>query len=106
EAIEEIRSIDPLIHGSIVKDKKTMKQSNNETMKIIAVEQHKNSIPYQKANYSLPLALVFGNETYGVTEETLKLADFIVEIPMYGINKSLNVIVSAAIVSYWVINPF
>ena len=104
EVIEELRNIDPLIHGSIVKDKKTMKQSNSETMKIIAVEQTKTAIPYQKANYSLPLALILGNESYGVTEETLKLADKIVEIPMWGINKSLNVIISAAIVSYWVVN--
>jgi len=47
------------------------------------------------------VALIVGNETSGVTEETLKFADQIVEIPMWGINKSLNVIVSAAIVSYW-----
>ena len=26
------------------------------------------------------------------------------KIPMWGINKSLNIIVSAAIVSYWVMN--
>jgi len=69
---------------------------------VIAVEQHKTSIPYTKADYISPVALILGNETYGVTSETLKLADTIVEIPMFGINKSLNVIVSAAIVSYWV----
>ena len=78
-----------------------MEQFNNETM-IVAVEQHVKAIPYTKASYSLPLALVFGNESYGVTPETLKKVDQIVEIPMFGINKSLNVIVSAAIVSYWV----
>ena len=72
--------------------------------KIIAVEQAKNSISYSKADYSTPVALILGNETYGVTEKTLKLADQIVEIPMWGINKSLNVIVSAAIVSYWAVN--
>jgi len=71
-------------------------------IKIIAVEQASNSIPYTQADYSTPVALILGNETYGVTEDTLKLADQIVEIPMWGINKSLNVIVSAAIVSYWV----
>lgn len=71
-------------------------------IKIIAVEQAKNSIPYQKADCTAPVALILGNETYGVTEETLKLADQIAEIPMWGINKSLNVIVSAAIVSYFV----
>lgn len=69
-------------------------------VKIIAVEQANNSVPYTKADYSSSVALILGNETYGVTPETLKLVDKIVEIPMWGINKSLNVIVSAAIVSY------
>lgn len=82
--------------------KEAIQQFSNIT--IIAVEQNKKAIPYNQANYSLPLALIFGNETYGVLPETLKLVDQIVEIPMWGINKSLNVIVSAAIVSYWAIN--
>lgn len=73
-------------------------------IQIIAVEQAKNSIPYQKADYASPIALILGNETYGITEETLKLCDQIVEIPMWGINKSLNVIVSAAIVSYSIVS--
>jgi len=79
-----------------------IKSNSNNKIKIIAVEQAKNSVPYQTADYSGPVALILGNETYGVTEETLKLADQIVEIPMFGVNKSLNVIVSAAIVSYFV----
>lgn len=68
----------------------------------MAVEQSDKAVEYTKADYSLPLALVLGNETSGITAETLDLVDQIVEIPMWGINKSLNVIVSAAIVSYWV----
>ncbi len=70
---------------------------------VIAVEQAPNSIPYSKFSYSYPLALIFGNESYGVLLETLKMVDAIVEIPMFGVNKSLNVIVSAAIVSYWIV---
>lgn len=70
---------------------------------IIAIEQSKKSVPYTKAEYKLPLALVVGNETSGITKETLKLCDQIVEIPMHGINKSLNVIVSAAIVGYHIL---
>jgi len=70
---------------------------------IVAVEQDKRAVAYTKVKYKLPLALILGNETYGVKKETLKLADQIVEIPMWGINKSLNVIVSAAIVSYWAV---
>lgn len=73
---------------------------------VIAVEQHQNSILYTKADYSFPIALIFGNESYGIRKETLKLAHQIVEIPMFGINKSLNVIVAASIVSYHIIMKF
>lgn len=77
---------------------------NKQGIQIVAVEQDEKSIPYTEINYSFPFALVFGNETYGVTKETLRLVDQIAEIPMWGINKSLNVIVSAAIVSYWALH--
>ncbi len=76
----------------------------SEKLKVIAVEQHKSAKSYTAGVYSFPLALIFGNETSGVLPETLKLCDQIVEIPMWGINKSLNVIVSAAIVSYWIVS--
>lgn len=72
-------------------------------VQVIAVEQHKTSTDYRKINYTFPVALILGNETTGIKEETLKLATHIAEIPMWGINKSLNVIVSAAIVSYHVV---
>lgn len=77
--------------------------TSNFSPQIIAVEQHPRAINYTTAVYRLPLTLIFGNETSGITEETLRLADQIVEIPMFGINKSLNVIVSAAIVSYHIV---
>ena len=86
--------------------KETALEAINELRKeqkdihIIAVEQSKSSIPYTEADYALPLSLLVGNETYGVLPETLKAVDQTVEIPMWGINKSLNVIVSAAIVGY------
>lgn len=69
-------------------------------VQVIAVEQDMKSVPYTEITYSAPVALVLGNETFGVKKETLELCDAIAEIPMWGINKSLNVIVSAAIVSY------
>ena len=72
-------------------------------VEFVAVEQARSAVDYRKASYSFPLALIFGNETTGVSEKTLALCDKIVEIPMWGINKSLNVIVSAAIVGYWAV---
>jgi tRNA G18 (ribose-2'-O)-methylase SpoU len=73
---------------------------------IIAVEQDERSVPYTRIQFTKPTALIVGNETYGVLPDTLKLADYIAEIPMWGINKSLNVIVSAAIVSYEIMRQY
>lgn len=75
-------------------------QEKNEKLKIYAVEQSEKSVPYTTVSYAYPFALLVGNETSGVIPSTLELVDTIVEIPMWGINKSLNVIVSAAIVAY------
>ena len=68
----------------------------------IAIEQGEGSVPHFKIPYEVgkPVAFVVGNETYGVTKEATAACDILAEIPMWGINKSLNVIVSAAIVTY------
>lgn len=71
-----------------------------KNLKIIAIEQHTKSIPLTEFTPEFPLAIVVGNETYGVSPEILKIADQIVELPMYGINKSLNVMVTCGIVLY------
>jgi len=72
----------------------------NEKLKIIAVEQDKRSKPFYEVRYEFPLAIVVGNETIGVSKEVLDMADAIVELPMWGVNKSLNVMVSCGIVLY------
>ncbi len=69
-------------------------------LKIIAIEQGEGSVPLEKMKVEFPVALVVGNETDGVSKEVLAMADQIVEIPMWGVNKSLNVMVSLAIVLY------
>ena len=72
-------------------------------IKIIAIEQGKGSIDFRNVDYRAPVAFVVGNETEGISKEALALCDQIVEIPMFGINKSLNVMVSLAIVLYKVL---
>ena len=69
-------------------------------LQVIAVEQDKRSKPFNTVKYEFPLAIVVGNETYGVSKEVLDTADLIVEMPMWGVNKSLNVMVSAGIILY------
>lgn len=72
-------------------------------IQIVAVEQDAKSILYDKFEYRMPIALVVGHESDGISKEVLKMADAIVELPMFGINKSLNVMVSLGIVLYEVI---
>lgn len=68
--------------------------------KVIAVEQDARSKPFNTVDYQFPIAIVVGNETSGVSREVLDGADMIVELPMWGINKSLNVMVSLGIILY------
>ena len=51
-------------------------------------------------DYKFLTALIVGHETEGVSKEVLEMADQIVEIPMWGVNKSLNVMVSLGIVLF------
>ena len=69
-------------------------------LKVVAVEQDEKSVRFDQVRYELPLAIVVGNETYGVSKDVLDMADAIVELPMRGVNKSLNVMVSCGIVLY------
>lgn len=69
-------------------------------IQIVAVEQDEKSIPYTEVDYKLPIALLVGNETAGTSKEVLEKCDQIAEIPMFGVNKSLNVIISLGIVAY------
>lgn len=78
---------------------KKLRATNGE-LRVIAVEQDARSISYDKVDYSFPIALVVGHETEGVSKEVLEMADQIVELPMWGVNISLNVMVSLGIVLY------
>lgn len=69
-------------------------------IRVIAIEQDKRSKPYTQINWSFPIVLVVGNESYGVSKEVLEMCDEIVELPMWGVNTSLNVVVSLGIVLY------
>ncbi|MBU1000788.1 hypothetical protein KKE78_05365 [Patescibacteria group bacterium] len=77
--------------------------AQNDRGMVVAIEQSTKSVQYDKFEYKLPVCLIVGNETYGVSKEALKMVDAIVEIPMFGVNISLNVMVSLGIVLYEVI---
>lgn len=72
---------------------------------IIAVEQTEGSVYLQDLNINneSKIALIFGNEVKGVSNEVINLTDFCIEIPQFGTKHSLNVSVSAGIVTWEVI---
>lgn len=75
-------------------------KSRVQNLQVVAVELDKRSVAYNEFEYQFPIALVVGHESTGVSEETLRMCDGIVELPMYGVNVSLNVMVSLGIVLY------
>ncbi len=92
-----------------------IKELKKHGVQIISVEQNPRSIPYTLLNSdsaklgllptrcTLPCAIVVGHETDGISKEVLELSDIIVELPMFGVNKSFNVWGSAAIIAYKVL---
>ena len=50
------------------------------------------------------IVLVLGEEVDGLNDELLGLADYLVEIPMYGCKESFNVSVAAGIALYGIMN--
>lgn len=99
--------------SKVIKASETVKSLKKQGVQIIAVEQSPRSIGYSLlANHQMassayrlqfPVAIVVGNETDGIDKEVLDLADVIVELPMFGVNKSFNVWGSCAVVAYKVL---
>jgi len=78
--------------------------AREEGYKIMAVEQAHNSHTLHETQYAnSKVALVFGNEVTGVSEEALMLADGCVEIPQWGSKHSLNISVSVGVVLWEIV---
>jgi len=88
--------------------KEAVNALRKKNYKIYAVEQVKNSTALDKFNHKKEeaLALVFGNEVYGVEQEVIDLCDGSIEIPQLGTKHSLNISVSAGIVIWELAKPY
>lgn len=74
--------------------------------KIIGVEQTNNSqmISDFRVELNEKIALIFGNEVEGISDEILNDIDCFIELPQYGTKHSLNVSVCAGIVIWEMMN--
>lgn len=79
-----------------------LKNLKNSGCQIIALEITNLSTPLNtiKFNLSHPIALVIGDENFGISEATLNISDHIVHIDMFGQNSSMNVVQAASIALY------
>ena len=78
----------------------SLQKIKNQGYKILAVSPEKNAVMLPDYQIQSPIALVFGTEKEGVSDEFLDFADETLAIPMYGFTESFNVSVAAAICMY------
>lgn len=78
------------------------KKLKEDGYKIVAIEQAEGSVSLQDFTIvrDEKIAIIFGNEVDGVSDEVLALCDACVEIPQFGTKHSFNVSVCAGIV-FW-----
>ena len=65
---------------------------------IYALETVQGSVSLFDVSFQYPMAVLLGNEEFGILEDALDVADTIVHIPMYGKKNSFNVGVSFGMV--------
>ena len=77
-----------------------VEQAKAEGYKIVAIEQAHDSVPLNEYHWDRTemIALVFGNEVTGVSDEVMQIADTCIEIPQYGAKHSINISVSMGVV--------
>jgi tRNA (guanosine-2'-O-)-methyltransferase len=84
-------------HGSISRCYERLRAAG---FTVLATSISPNSRPLFNWDLASPVALVFGNEMRGVSDDAQSRADGMIEIPMVGMVQSLNVSVACAVCLY------
>ena len=80
--------------------KACLQKLKQEGFRIVATTPHTNDVTIDKLPVDKKMALVFGTEIDGITQDVRDMADEFVKIPMYGFTESFNISVSAALCMY------
>lgn len=80
--------------------KEAVENLRSKDYKIYAIEQVEKSTYLQNFNYQKneKIAVIFGNEVYGVEQDVINSCDGSIEIPQLGTKHSLNISVSIGVV--------
>ena len=80
-------------------------QLQKENIKVFLIEQTDDSVFLNQFQFpNEKMAIVLGNEVFGVTEELLPICAGAIEIPQHGTKHSLNVTIAAGIVLWECLN--
>ena len=97
------RSTEKYVVHSIKKDiENVIQDSKNNNYYLIALEISENSQPLNefKLQTNQPIAIILGDENFGVSDSILKQVDATVHINMFGNNSSMNVVQATSIALY------
>lgn len=88
--------------------RQAVQKLKNEGYKIFAVEQVENSMSLEQFQETIcdKVAMVFGHEVKGVSQEIIDMSDVCLEIPQFGTKHSFNISVCAGIVLWEVYRKF
>jgi 23S rRNA (guanosine2251-2'-O)-methyltransferase len=79
--------------------RKTLEAVKQAGLQIVSADEKAPDYYYQ-SNFTIPTALVLGDEEKGISGSILSLSDSTVKIPLLGEIKSLNVSVAASVLIY------
>ena len=82
-----------------------VKSLKDQGFQIISLEITNQSEPIHSFHFSKekPIALIVGDENFGISESVLKLSDSQIHIDMYGQNSSMNVVQATNIALYEIV---
>ncbi len=72
----------------------------SQGMQVLVTHLDENAVDFREPDYSLPTAIIMGQEKDGATEAAVEAADQSIIVPMVGMVQSLNVSVATAIILY------
>ncbi|KPH56870.1 tRNA guanosine-2'-O-methyltransferase [Pseudoalteromonas porphyrae] len=83
-----------------IDDAVTLMRQHNPQVQILATNLCPDAVDYREIDYTLPTAIIVGQEKTGISPRALAHADKNIIIPMQGMAQSLNVSVAAALILF------
>ena len=103
------RATDQVVSFEVAENSLTIIESfKAKSHHIISLEITDTSKPIHTFQFSdkNPIALIVGDENFGVSEDILKLSDDIIHIDMFGQNSSMNVVQATNVALYEITKQF